>query len=270
MRSFKTFLAEQRKYTDRPQAQLQAPGSGQMPKELGAGGTGGGSPAPRAVRRPFETIRKGAGRVFNFPYNLIPKGGGRRTAAKIVSLPVAPVGGVAAVRPILDKDVNEYLQSAGYDPEVRVTPAQSAAAYGELALKNPGAAFSLATSEPAMKKYVGPAIVGTAAGLATRNPLLPVVAGTPPGIATRRAIVDPIASAAGAEDIQTGKNPKAQDAARDYTDIIRRYADAEQKKVDMRRARKQGIQQAINPYYDPNRPKKTGSTNELEGIDLGF
>ena len=279
MRSFKTFLAEQDEFGNRsnkPSPMLQGPG--QMPARPGAGGTGSGGPAPRAVRRPLETIRKFGKEAWKstkknplqFPFTLIRPGKGARTGARtLTSLGVAGSGALA-VSPILDKDVNEYLQSAGYDPEVRVHPATSAISYAELAVKNPRAAISLATSDPAMKKYVGPAGVSTATALALRNPLAAVIGATPPGIAARRAIVDPAATYFGAKDIQTGENPIAQDAAREYTNIIRRHADAQQKKVDMRRARKQGIRQAINPYYDPNRPKKTGSSNELEGIDLGF
>jgi hypothetical protein len=226
------------------------------------------APIRAALRGATSLAGKGAKnlpKAFNFPFNLLPKKYGERTAAKLATAPIAPVGGAAAVEPILDRDVNEYLQSAGYDPEVSVTPGQASRAYIELALKKPRSALSLATSKPAMKQYVGPGMVGMALGGLTRNTLAPIIAGTPPGVAARRAIVDPIATAAGVKDIQTGENPLAQDAARDYTNIIRRQADIQQKQIDatkaMVRARKEGMRQSMNPYYNPNRKKSEISTS---------
>jgi hypothetical protein len=96
-----------------------------MPKELGAGGTGGGSPAPRAVRRPFETIRKSVDLLTRQPYRAVGEYVKRKTG---LNVPVrsAAAGTVASAGVdkslnVFKREVNKYLRSQGLEAG-RYTP----------------------------------------------------------------------------------------------------------------------------------------------------
>lgn len=268
MRSFKTFLAEQRKYTDRPQAQLQAPGSGQMPKELGAGGTGGGSPAPRAVRRPFETIRRGAGRVLNFPFNLLPKRRGARTALRGLATSGVVGAGVYDSLDTLQKDVNTHLSQSGY-ADVQLNKDQALKAWRDLSTKDQTA---LAGSLNAFRDYYLPAAGTGAAALAARNPLVaavPTVIDRATSLATgteskpmldaRRAVAGQVMRPFSATSVFSGENPSAAQAGYNFISNVEDMA----KGI---RTRQQGIRQnVLYPGRGPeSEPAQTGITVDLD------
>ena len=299
MRSFKTFLAEQRSgmggsanrgknpsgvrfpiagqqfkgqtprgtaagAVDRPQAQLQAPGSGQMPRELGAGGTGGGSPAPRAVRRPFETIRRG----LNFPFNLISRGGGKRTLAKVGTAGAVANFGIEDARNTLQNDVNEYLSQSGY-ADVQLNRDQSLKAWRDLSTKDQTA---LAGSLNAFRDYYGPAALTAGGAALLGNPLVAAVptaidratslaTGTEskPMLDARRAVAGQLMRPFPATSVFSGENPSAARAGYNFISNVEDMA----KGI---RTRQQGIRQnVLYPGRGPeSEPAQTGITVDLD------
>ena len=253
MRSFKTFLSEQKKYTDRPQAQLQGPA--QMPQPVGAGTGGGAKPAPRVVRKPFQTLKGALERMkkqpLQAPISALPPGPKREVVRGLAALGVAGTG-YAGVSKKIGQDVGEYV-SQTYPEDIKVSSLEAQKEFFKLPLADQ---MALATSKPALRDYLGPLAMGTGAAVATKNPLAAAIAATPPGLAARRSISGIGTSLGGAEDIQYGENPAAQDAARRYMERITSVADKKLKSQQAKTARREGIRQAIIPGYDTSKPKK--------------
>lgn len=255
MRSFKTFLAEQDEFgkrSNRPSPMLQGPG--QMPASLGAGGTGGGGRAPRAARRPFEAIR----RKLNFPFNLLPKGHGVRSTAKLGTAGGIAYAGYEDTMNTLQSDVNDWLQQSGYS-DVKLTKDQAFKAFKDLKTKDQKA---LATSLNAFRDYYIPAVETAALGVAAGNPLAAAVPSvidkatsfvtgkeSTPTLDARRAVSTQVMKPFSAKGIFSGENPKGAQAGVNF------IANVENMAKGIRTRRQGMMQNVLYPGRGPEPPK---------------
>jgi hypothetical protein len=227
--------------------------------ELLAGGIAT-APARAALRGAASLAGKGAKFVRDQPYKFLNRKLGinrlrqKMPGATKLILPgtrtgtgAAVVGtGYGGVYQRVGRDVGEYV-SQTYPEDIKVGSLEAQREFFKLPLADQ---MALATSKPALRDYLGPLAMGTGAVIATGNPLAAAVVATPPGIAARRAISGIGTTLGGAEDIQYGENPAAQDAARRYMERITALADKKLETKKAETARQQGMRQALpDPKY---------------------
>ena len=200
----------------------------------------------KALKNLIKEPLKSLNYARQLPFNLLPKGRGIRTTAR-AGTGLGVVGtGYGGVYQRVGQDVGDYV-SQTYPEGIEVGSLEAQKEFFKLPLADQ---MALATSKPALRDYLGPMAMGGAAAALPKNPLAAAVVATPPGIAARRAISGIGTTLGGAEDIQYGENPAAQDAAKRYMERITALADKKLETKKAETARQEGIKQALpDPKY---------------------